>query len=587
MKKSLILLTIIGISFTLRFLGSNWDSNTKLNPDERFITMVTTSLKVPSSLSTYFDPHTSTFNPHNVGHTYYVYGTLPVFVVKLLALQFNVDTYEKVTLFGRHLSAVLDTISTLLVFGIAYNLTKRFRTSAIATLVYALAVLPIQLSHFYTVDPWLVLFSTTTLYVLTSKPRIRNFAFCGLTLGLAVASKIQAFVLVPLVGVGFLYWLPKMNFKRWLLGGVVCIILCFVTVRVSQPYLFASGKFLEFRPNPKVLANWQELQRLYSQATYANSTDGVYFPPASMFIKAAPITFLANNLFFWGLGIPASIYLVLGIMATSIASFKNRKLTLLSVIVIWSCGVFLYQSLLFAKYLRYLAVVYPVFAVVAAIGIQWLSTKLNPRVTLLVSCALLVPWPMAFSSIYLKPHPRVAASEWIYTHLSANDKVTFEHWDDPLPLCLPQYPCPLVTQLELPLYESDSPAKWAKVAAVLNQADYIILSSNRLYGSITWLPERYPITNKYYQLLFSGQLGFRLERQFTNRPTLPFPVSTCIHLPDVGYGTIAKPYENCTTGGLQIVDDYTDESFTVYDHPAVFIFKKVSPINYFEVLGLQ
>lgn len=587
MKKLVVLVMILTISFMLRFVGANWDSNTKLNPDERFITMVTNSLKTPPNLSSFLNPNTSTFNPHNVGHNYYVYGTLPIFIVKFLALQFNVDTYEKITIFGRHLSAMVDTITTLLVFGIAYNLTKKFRISAIAALVYALSVLPIQLAHFYTVDPWLVLFSTITIYFLTSKPSLKKLILIGVFTSCALASKIQAFILVPLVGIFLLSWLHTLKLKRWVIGCLLCALVGFVTLRVTQPYLFASGNFFEIHPNPKVLANWQELQRLYNYDTYSKSTAGVYFPPAAMFIKAPPITFSANNLIMWGLGLPISILVLIGLIWSLSVVLKQRKPNPILILTLWSLGVFIYQSVLFAKYMRYLAILYPIFALLASLGIHWLSTKISVKVVVPLVCVILAIWPAAFTSLYLKPHPRVAASEWIYTHLTPSDTVTFEHWDDPLPLCLPNYPCPTVTQLELPLYDSDSQTKWDKIISVLNQADYIILSSNRLYGSITWLPERYPITTKYYQKLFSGELGFKLESQFTNRPTIPFPVSTCLHLPDVGYGLIAKPYETCTSGGVQIVDDYADESFTVYDHPAVFIFKKVSPVNYAQVLSLQ
>src|SRR5262249_54345316 len=81
----------------------------------------------------------------------------------------------------------------------------------------------------------------------------------------------------------------------------------------------------------------------------------------------------------------------------------------------------------------------------------------------------------------------------------------------------------------------------------LDSADYIVLSSNRLYLSIPRLPRRYPLTTKYYEWLFDGKLGFDLDQTFASYPSLL---------------------------GITINDDSSDEAFTVYDHPKVLIFKK-------------
>src|SRR5512133_1876432 len=65
-----------------RFTGLNWDQNQHLHPDERFLTMVETSIAPVDSLSQYFDTQKSSLNPHNRGYGFYVYGTLPLFMVR-------------------------------------------------------------------------------------------------------------------------------------------------------------------------------------------------------------------------------------------------------------------------------------------------------------------------------------------------------------------------------------------------------------------------------------------------------------------------------------------------------------------------
>jgi YYY domain-containing protein len=66
------------------------------------------------------------------------------------------------------------------------------------------------------------------------------------------------------------------------------------------------------------------------------------------------------------------------------------------------------------------------------------------------------------------------------------------------------------------------------------------------------LPWRYPITTRYYELLFQERLGFELVGTFTSYPSLL---------------------------GFTINDDHADESFTVYDHPKVLIFGKTRQLS--------
>ena len=56
---------VLVAGFVLRMWGINWDQYTKLHPDERFMTMVETDLRVPHSLGQYFDSATSPMNPYN------------------------------------------------------------------------------------------------------------------------------------------------------------------------------------------------------------------------------------------------------------------------------------------------------------------------------------------------------------------------------------------------------------------------------------------------------------------------------------------------------------------------------------------
>src|SRR5690606_4997287 len=82
-----------------------------------------------------------------------------------------------------------------------------------------------------------------------------------------------------------------------------------------------------------------------------------------------------------------------------------------------------------------------------------------------------------------------------------------------------------------------------------DRADYIFETSNRIYGSVVRMPERFPMTIEYYRMLFSGELGFELVKTFTSHPRFL---------------------------GIELNDDNAEEAFTVYDHPTLLIFRKTA-----------
>jgi hypothetical protein len=161
-------------------------------------------------------------------------------------------------------------------------------------------------------------------------------------------------------------------------------------------------------------------------------------------------------------------------------------------------------------------------------------------------------YPLSFISIYNKPVTRISASNWIYQNISNGSTILSEEWDDGLPLYLSGGNPGQYKYNPVFMYDHDTPEKWLRIQPKINEADYIILSSNRAYGSIMKLPEKYSQTTKYYQSLFYETGNFIKVAEFTSRPCFP-PIGRELF---------------CFN------DDNAEESFTVYDHPKVMIFKK-------------
>lgn len=205
-QSKILLLLIVFLGAFFRFYDINWDSNQHLHPDERFLTMVDTDMKVPLNFATYLDPHVSSMNPANIGHSFYVYGVFPVVANKLLAIVSKADDYNNITLLGRMFSGFVDLLMIAIVFKTAELFEKKdkLRPSVKywAAFFYAITVLPIQLSHFFTVDTFLNAFVFLSFFSALSfsfSKRIYWLLLSGLFLGLAIASKATAIFIFPLL----------------------------------------------------------------------------------------------------------------------------------------------------------------------------------------------------------------------------------------------------------------------------------------------------------------------------------------------------------------------------------------------------
>ncbi len=97
----------------------------------------------------------------------------------------------------------------------------------------------------------------------------------------------------------------------------------------------------------------------------------------------------------------------------------------------------------------------------------------------------------------------------------------------------------------LDIYAEDTPTKADTLSQQLASADVVVLSSNHLLHSIPLLPDRYPMSTRYYQLLFAGKLGFTLAYHAAEQPSFL---------------------------GINEDDSGAEESWSYYDHPPVWIF---------------
>lgn len=581
-KTILFFIGILLLTIGTRFTGLSWDKGQHLNPDERFLTMVAPELKFPKTIGEYFNTDTSPLNPHNKGFTFFVYGTWPMILVKGVGEALGKGGYDNLLTVGRITMATIDVFTACVVFAITKRIAKSNAKALMAFFFYAIMVLPIQQAHFFTVDSILTFCLAVTLLFLTFPINGTTGMLVGIAFGLSLATKISAApVLAVIVIITGLSLLVNKKVSQTICFYLFFVLFSYCTLRVFLPYLFADSAFLSFHLNSKLMGNWKQLESF--------NDPKAWFPPGVQWIGTPPILYPLIQITFFGLGLPLMILVLTGVLWT-VHTAKRQFYYFLP--ILFSLVIFLYEGVQYAKSMRYFLPMYPALAVTTGIFFIEMITKgkiphdkkrLSIQkfvhwglVTLLFLSFL---WPTAFLFIYTKEHPRIAASNWIYTNIPSGTKLTYEHWDDPLPLNVEPKNNSIYTTLELPMYDPEGSTKWSTIEKKLTEADYIILSSNRVYGSIGQALFRYPVDETYYQALFNGRLGFTKVAEFTNRPFLPFPIPLCIIPPFTNYGWVDHAQTSCIQNGVSFVDDYADESFTVYDHPKVFIFKKTDPLK--------
>jgi uncharacterized membrane protein len=583
---SLVLLALIVIvGAVLRLYNVNWDDGHLIHPDERFIVMVAETLGPPADLATVLDPRQSPLNPYYLppasnrpegqprrfayGHfpLYLLYflseglarlaplasnfpaGSLPAIALGALA---RINEYGQINLLGRVLSTLFDTGTIVLVYLLGRRLFGH-KAGLLAAAFVACTVLHVQLAHFYAFDVVMAFFVVAAIYFdvrLAQEGKARDIILAGLCTGLAVGSKFSAFpLLLPLAVAHFLRITGE---KREEEGGKAFPSALFYGFLVSLAVAFLAFALT----NPFAILDFDGfLSSIFYESKMVRGISDL--PYTRQYRRTLPYLYHVENLLRYGMGLPLGLA-GFGGLVWAVYRLVRRRASFGEIVVLsWVVPYFLVTGSFMVKYMRYMVLAAPFLCVFGAgMLLAWVRRSRQRLLYLAwgaVAATLLgtILWCLAFMHIYTVPLTRVSASEWIYRNIPQGSTLTAEEWDDRLPFDVKiggtyrhasEYGI-----VKMALQEPDEFAKFEMIREALRQADYLVISSNRFYGWLPRLRDRYPITNRYYDLLFAGELGFELAKTFTSYPRLD---------------------------GLAFNDDHADESFTVYDHPKVLIFRK-------------
>ena len=546
-----------------------------------------TVLTWPKSMAQFLDPINSPLNPH-----FFAYGSFPLYLLASLGnllVHFSptLGTFTNLTLVGRVLSALFDSGTVLFTGLLGLKLMEdvtpgrryAWNVALLAAALVAFTPLQLQLSHFYAVDTILLFFVILTVYACvclidTEKP-IRWALLIGLGYGLALGTKSSAAPLaVPLLVAIILRW-RKQDFFTSLTSLLIASFFTIIIFLIAEPYALLD------MPN--------FIQQVSDQGNLARGL--LDLPYVRQFAGTIPYLYEAKNMFFWGMGIFLGLAICAGIGWICFHLWRQRGSAFNGWLVVlsWILTYGIITGDFYVKFMRYMLPLYPFLTLLAAAGLisfarfTWShkptiieDTKpslLLGRDTLLktlsVSAIVLVLGGTMFQglallNVYSQPNTRIQASRWMYSHLQSHAVLTYEQWDDPLPIAVDGHDPSEFTQLVYPnvdgqattgldLYGDDTMAKAKLLSSLLPKIDAITMPTDRLDKSIPRLPDRYPLTIHYYQLLFNGQLGFHLAATFENHPNLL---------------------------GITLNDSNADESYSVFDHPTARIFIRDNPYPY-------
>jgi hypothetical protein len=558
------------IGVFLRLYGLNWDQGAHLHPDERAITMFTLPLHLPSSMSEFLSID-SPLNPH-----FFAYGSFPLYLLKIIgsfADIFYPQTigYDQINLIGRSLSVIFDMGTILLIFSLGKKIFSK-QIGLLGAFFYTISVFPIQAAHFYAVDTTLTFFVLLTLYAIIffyEKPTKIKAAVIGILFGISLATKTSALVLVVSIGAALIsdfilifiknphrpkIWFPHIPkfLKTLFTEGLIITMFTLVSFLIFEPYALLDIK--EF---------WRQTLE-QSRMT----RDAFTFPYTLQYVGKIPYFYELKNMFLWGQGPILATISFIGILYTSFIILKKKKKGKWAqelILLIFFLSYFAVIGKFAVGWMRYMLPLYPLFCLFGAILAyrinQVLKTKIKSwfilNILYLIFYISILVWPLSFMHIYTQPNTRILATTWINQNIPTGSTIATEHWDDGLPLGTQSN----YKIKQLPIYEMQNSTIKTQIYQSIKESDYIIIASNRLHtplqriaqNCINWhiLQERCPQNaNIYYQELFDRKLGYEKVAEFKNPPKIPFL-------------------------NISINDQNADESFTVYDHPKVMIFKKI------------
>lgn len=566
-----------------RFVGLDWGLPFPMHPDEWNMARSVQELScVPGSWIACLDPH------------FYAYGQPPLyaarFLIALMRSLFGVAgpiTLGESIIALRLLSAASSVLLVYLMWRTYELLVASHSRRWWHAFLFVFTPGLIQFAHFGTTETILmVLYVALVNWTLHSfaVSRLRSGRYivsCSALLGAACAIKVSSAVFAIPVVLSYLY------FTRLQVAAHPQRVATQL-VRRLMTLIIAAGVFAVVFAlfSPHYLIHWQDaLSSIRYESDVALGRLPVFYTRA--FFATIPGLYPLVAIFPVVFGLP--LYVGLPGLLLYGGLRRIRFPAGLWFLVLFMGSYFCATWPLFTKWTRFLAPIYPLILIFCAVVFAQVWSHSKHLVVRLILAGffvgMLVPG-ISYLRIYETPDVRFVASAWMDAHVAADSVILSETANVvDLPVHTQSYTGARRAYrfVSFNFYDLDSDKQvQQELLQVLQEADYIIVPTRRIFANhwcptesshvalawprtlVSWgyerdrcakLRKQYPILNAYYDDLFSGALGFDQVAQFSSSPRIEVDGARVFALPDEQY----------------------DETWSVFDHPVIRIFKRRAP----------
>lgn len=525
----IFLLILVGAF--LRFYNLDWGNPFYFHPDERNIAASVSQLNFPNQM-----------NPH-----FFAYGSFPIYLIYFTGFIINFflksqDLFIQSVLISRFYSAILSLLITPSIYYIGKKIRNK-QIGFIAAILCTFSIGFIQFAHFGTFEIWLTFLALWFFYFsyqLSKNLSLRNIFITGTIFGILMATKISSFPLVMLLFLSILlnYLSQRKNILISLKTAIkvfTLIFISFVVFTSVSPYVLLDFNSFRNSINYESSVALGILQVFYT-GEFFNTIPAIF-----QFTKIYP--FLINPVLTI-LFLP-SFFLVLYL------SLKKKNYLYLLLIACYLL-LFIPQAFLFAKWTRYIVPTLPFIYLIIAIALNdLLNRKVVNAKYLILSFIIFINIIFAISyfiTAFVHQDTRIAASVWAKNNIPNESKIVSEVYDMGI-VPFNQY-FPSISLFNFYDLDQDPQIKSMELEGALAKSDYIILPSPRILKTRLLNQKKFPYGYDFYNNLTKDNLGYKKI----------YETRCDIFCKIIYLGNPVFSFEQTTN---------------VFDHPTVFIFKKI------------
>jgi hypothetical protein len=333
-----------------------------------------------------------------------------------------------------------------------------------------------------------------------------------------LGTKISALILTGPIFLSLLFCVIKhKKISKVLYASITFILYTSILALIFSPYNLINKNIF--------------LSSMDYEISVATGSIKVFY--TNQFLNSVPYLFQMIHVFPYVNGIFVYVFSLIGLVIFFLKKkYKNPYWLLL---LIPSFVYFLYNGQLYTKWTRFMSPIFFIFPLMASLLISQIKNK---TINLLLFLISIIPG-IFYLNLYLSNDIRVFASQWATKKLLNNSTILSES-GNVINLPIKNYSFEVYN---FDFYQLDTnPVFQSELPQLINNSNYIFIPSRRVFKNQN--NSFFPFSNRYYQNLFSGNLGFTLLKQFN------------------------------PSADLFLNSEDAEETWSVFDHPTIRIYEK-------------